>query len=127
MKSHPNVYDTLTQLLGQSASWLDKRHLQTLIWMIIGLIESKTISLTELATHTDSRATYAQSTVHRFSRWLMNKRIKVKTLYATIIAEALSEWDDQKLYLALDTSMLWDRFCLIRLSVIYRGRAVPLA
>ena len=26
----------------------------------------------------------------------------------------------------IDTSMLWDRFCHIRISIIYRGRAVPL-
>jgi hypothetical protein len=30
------------------------------------------------------------------------------------------------MYVALDTSMLWNTYCLIRLSVIYRGRAVPL-
>jgi hypothetical protein len=29
------------------------------------------------------------------------------------------------LYLALDTSLLWNQYCLIRLSVVYRGRAVP--
>ena len=28
--------------------------------------------------------------------------------------------------MALDTSMLWNQYCLIRLSVVYRGRAVPL-
>ena len=28
--------------------------------------------------------------------------------------------------MALDTSMLWNTYCLIRLSVLYRGRAVPL-
>jgi hypothetical protein len=38
----------------------------------------------------------------------------------------LAEWGEQALYVALDTSMLWDTYCLIRLSVIYRGRAVPL-
>lgn len=127
MKSHSSLYDTLLILLGQSADWLDKRHIKTFIWMMIGLIESSTISLTEWSTYTDSRAVFAQSTVRRFSRWLMNKRIEVNTLYAPIIAEALSEWGEQKLYLALDTSMLWDEFCLIRLSVIYRGRAVPIA
>ena len=31
------------------------------------------------------------------------------------------------LYLALDTTMLWEQYCMIRLSVIYRGRAVPLS
>jgi hypothetical protein len=38
----------------------------------------------------------------------------------------LAEWSEQALFVALDTSMLWDTYCLIRLSVIYRGRAVPL-
>jgi hypothetical protein len=39
---------------------------------------------------------------------------------------ALAEWGEQVLYVALDTSMLWQTYCLIRLSVISRGRAVPL-
>jgi hypothetical protein len=30
------------------------------------------------------------------------------------------------LYLALDTSLLWNQYCLLRLSVVYRGRAVPI-
>lgn len=29
------------------------------------------------------------------------------------------------LYLSLDTTMLWNEYCIIRVSVIYRGRAVP--
>ena len=38
----------------------------------------------------------------------------------------MAEWGEQRLYLALDTSMLWGKYCLVRLSIIYRGRAVPL-
>jgi hypothetical protein len=94
--------------------------------MIVGLIESKVISLPEWVPFVDSRATFAQSTVRRFSRWLNNKRIRIHDLYGPIIQEALAEWSDNTIYLALDTSMLWDRFCHIRISVIYRGRAVPL-
>lgn len=126
MKSTPNLYDTLIDILGQHNHWLDKRHLYTLIWMITGLIESKTISLPEWASFVDSRATFAQSTVRRFSRWLNNKRIKVHDLYGPIIRDSLVEWCNHTIYLALDTSMLWDRFCHIRISIIYRGRAVPL-
>lgn len=29
--------------------------------------------------------------------------------------------------MALDTTLLWDQYCMIRLRVIYRGRAVPRA
>ena len=114
------VYDTLMNLLT-TAKWRDKRHLKALVWMVIGLIEAKTISLPEWATFTDSAATYAQSTVRRFSRWMTNPRIDVNELYAPIIADALGDWQEQTLYLALDTSMLWDTFCLIRVSIVYRG------
>jgi hypothetical protein len=47
-------------------------------------------------------------------------------LYGPLIQQALSEWGENVLYLALDTSMLWGKYCIIRLSVVYRGRAVPL-
>jgi Transposase DDE domain len=126
MKNTPNLYDTLVHILGQHTHWLDKRHLYTLTWMIVGLIESKVISLPEWAPFVDSRATIAQSTVRRFSRWLNNERIQIHDLYGPIIQEALTKWGDNTIYLALDTSMLWDQFCHIRISVIYRGRAVPL-
>jgi hypothetical protein len=42
-----------------------------------------------------------------------------------LIEQALQEWGTHLLYLALDTSMVWNQYCLIRLSVVYRGRAVP--
>ncbi|MCP4139430.1 MAG: transposase, partial [Chloroflexi bacterium] len=126
MKNTPNLYDTLFEILGQHFHWKDIRHLHTLLWMIIGLLNSKTISLPEWATFTDSRARFAQSTVRRFSRWLHNQRIKIYELYGPIIADAISDWGNHTIYLALDTTMLWNTFCQIRLSVIYRGRAVPI-
>ena len=49
-----------------------------------------------------------------------------RALYGPLLQQALAEWGEQALYVALDTSMLWNTYCLIRLSVIYRGRAVPL-
>src|SRR4030095_4080176 len=35
-------------------------------------------------------------------------------------------WMGKRVYVELDTSMLWNTYCLMRLSVIYRARAVPL-
>ena len=73
-----------------------------------------------------SRAQYSQSTVRRFRRWLDNDKIDVHTLYGPLMQQALGGWFGKQLYVALDTSMLWDTYCIVRLSVIYRGRAVPL-
>jgi hypothetical protein len=74
-----------------------------------------------------SRAVYAQSSVRRFARGLENARIDVHALDGPLIQQALAEWGQQVLYLALATSMLWNTYCLVRISLVYRGRAVPIA
>lgn len=55
-----------------------------------------------------------------------NDRVQVSRLYLPLVMAALSGWSHQRLYLALDTTVLWDRYCMIHLSVICCGRAVPL-
>jgi len=126
MENTPYLYDTLLCVLGQHSKWLDLRHRKTLAWMMVGLIVSKTVSLGAWAPFVVSRAQYAQSIVRRFSRWLDNHRIKPEPLYGPLIGQALVSWMGKRVYVTLDTSMLWQTYCLIRLSVIYRGRAVPL-
>ena len=126
MENTPYLYDTLVQVLRQHRNWLDLRHLKTLAWMMVGLIHSGSISLCAWAPFVVSRARYSQSTVRRFRRWLDNDKIEVHTLYGPLLQQALIGWVDKTLYVALDTSMLWNTYCMVRLSVIYRGRAVPL-
>jgi hypothetical protein len=120
------LYQGLLNLLDRG-QWQDRRHLKTAVNMIVGLILSSSISLTGWIPYTISRALQAQSVQRRFARWLDNDRLDVHFLYAPLIQEALTAWGEATLYLALDTTMLWDQYCMIRLSVVYRGRAVPLA
>ena len=126
MENTPRLYETLVQVLSQHATWLDQRHLKTLAWMMVGMIQAGWISLTAWAPYVVSRAQYAQSTVRRFRRWLDNDKIDVLSLSGPCMQQAVAAWGEQALYVALDTSMLWNTYCLVRLSVIYRGRAVPL-
>jgi hypothetical protein len=126
MEDTSRLYDTLVQVLRQHQKWLDARHLKTLAWMMVGLIQSGLIGLNAWAPYVKSRAVYAQSTVRRFVRWLDNERIQVHALYGPLIQRALAEWGEHVLYLALDTSLLWDRYCMVRISVLYRGRAIPI-
>ncbi len=126
MENTPRLYETLVDVLSHHAKWVDQRHLKTLAWMMVGLLQAGWINLTAWAPYVGSRARYAQSTVCRFRRWLDNDKIDVGALYGPCIEYALAEWGAPALYVAGDTSMLWNTYCLIRLSVIYRGRAVPL-
>lgn len=126
MESTSLLYQTLTLVLGCHQNWLDVRHLKTLAWMINGLILSGKINLNAWAIYVQSRAQYVQSVIRRFRRFLDNERIEVHPLYAPLLAQALKGWDQKRVSVALDTSMLWNTYCLVRLSLIYRGRAVPI-
>lgn len=125
MRAKSRLYNTIIKILSQHKKWLDVRHMFTLAWMVVGLIRSEKISLTAWVPYVESRAQYAQSTQRRFQRWVYNDRINVCELYAPLIQKALAEWGNHTLYLALDTSRLFEDYCLIRISVIFRGRAVP--
>jgi hypothetical protein len=125
MESTPRLYDTLVQVLSQHENWANRRHLKTLAWMMVGLMEASIVSLTAWAPYVHSRAVYAQSLVRRFDRWLQNQRIEGHQVYGRLIQQAVAEWGTNALYLALDTSTLWETYGLARISLIYRRRAVP--
>ncbi len=59
-------------------------------------------------------------------RWLNNPRINVHRIYGSLVKATLANWSESKIFLALDSSLFWDEYCLMRLSVIHRGRALPL-
>ena len=75
MEYIPRLYCELVALLGQPRQWKDFRHLQTFVWMVVGLSHSGCVSLTAWVPFVSSRARYAQSTQQRFARWLANARI----------------------------------------------------
>jgi len=125
MKIKSRLYITIIKILSQYKKWLDIRHMFTLAWMVVGAIRSGKISMTAWIPYVEGKAQYAQSTQRRFNRWVKNDRINVSELYAPLIQGALLEWGDHTLYLALDTSRLFEEYCLIRTSVVFRGRAVP--
>lgn len=126
MSNSTQIYNQLLILLRQHSQYRDLRHLKTLAWMINALICSGAINLSEWESFVPSPAQKAQSFERRWQRFLKNRRIKVRSLYIPLVMAAISNWQGQRLYLALDTTMLWNRFCVIHLSIICCGRAVPL-
>jgi len=61
MENTPRLHNTLVAVLSQHRNWLDLRHLITLDWMMVGLLQSHTISLDAWVPFVHSRAQYAQS------------------------------------------------------------------
>jgi hypothetical protein len=113
--------------LGQDYGWAHLAHLTTCLWMVAALIQTGEVNLTRWTAYIPCRGHYAQSKQRRVRRWLGNSRINIHRLYKPIIQAALADWQEDCLYLSLDTSLFWDEYCLIRLAVVHRGRALPLA
>ncbi|MBD3885730.1 hypothetical protein IFO70_28875 [Phormidium tenue FACHB-886] len=128
MSPTSRLYDALSCYLSQrEIEWQDVRHLQTLCWMIVGMIQSQKVHLNGFGVYVKSRARVAQSHQRRFRRWLSNQRIDVVTAHHALIRLALSEWSHDRLYLSLDTTVVWNCFCIVWVGVVYRGRTVPVA
>jgi hypothetical protein len=121
-----HLYDALDLYLRQYALWRDIRHVQTLCWMMIGMIQSQKVHPSGFGVYVKSRAKKSQSHQRRFRRWLSNRRINVMSVHHQLIAQALSKWGKERLYLSLDTTMLWNCFCVVWVGVVYRGRTVPI-
>jgi hypothetical protein len=122
------LYDALSSYLSQrQIQWRDARHLQTLCWMVIGMIQSQNVHLNGFGVYVEGRAQRAQSHQRRFRRWLSNRRIDVATAHHTLVKQALSGWGHERLYLSLDTTVVWNCFCIVWVGVVYRGRTVPVA
>jgi hypothetical protein len=78
MTQHPPLYNQLMQYLRQYSHYSDKRHLITLSWMVMGVLLSQSLHLTEWEPFVQSRATKAQSYQKRWSRFLKNHKVEVR-------------------------------------------------
>ena len=126
MSPTPQLYGSLWSYLGQWCIHKDLRHLKALIWMVVGLIGSQKLNLTAWEPYVQSSAQYAQSYQRRWRRFLANPRIEVSDWYLPLVMNAIGGWKQSPVSLALDTTLLWNQYCMIHLSVVCCGRAVPL-
>jgi Transposase DDE domain len=120
------IYNELIKFGSQYSRWSDVRHLGVMVWMMVGMIATESVNLTKWLSHINTKALFAQSRQRQLSRWLNNPRINPAKLYSPVIKALLAKWEDAEIYLSFDTSQLWEEYCIIRLCVVHRGRALPL-
>jgi hypothetical protein len=126
--SHARLHCELTGFLRQHCPVRDQRHLVLLGWMVSGLLLSETVCFDRWKTRLPLCHCLASSWQRRCQRWLANSRIDGEALYGPLILWAIQQWQKpgHTLHLALDTTVLWNRFCVVVLSVVCHGRAIPL-
>ena len=129
MTNSTHFHRQVLDYLRQYSQACDLRHLKALAWMVSALICSGQLSLPAWEPYVSSRAKKAQSVERRWRRFLGNGRVRVMALYMPLVLVALSGWKSHRLYLALDTTVLWERYCIdspIR-GVLWSSRAFDVA
>lgn len=124
------LYRTLMTIFCQYLRTGDQKphigRIKTMAWCVIGLLLTEKVHVPQWASLTISSAQQAASRERRIYRWLHSKKVEPDALYQPLLQTALRDWQQHRLYVALDTTTLWGRFTVVYLSVIYRGRAVPI-
>lgn len=128
MGSSQELYDRLSQKLmavcGDQTTNI--KQIVNLIWLVIGVINARSIALSEIANSLPGQAE-AESRVTRIRRWLSNGHVDVWALYQPLLAQVLSGWYRAKIMVVVDGTMVFgDRLQIYRLSLLHGCRAVPL-
>jgi hypothetical protein len=127
MSDSLSLYRTIIDWLWMNqVQFHDFRCLITFAWSMVGVIQEKSVHMSKWGLHRQGEAK-AASKQRQFSRWLKNIRIEPGMIYQRLARAAFGIWQGQRIYLALDTSCLWGEYVLVRLAVIYRGRALPVS
>jgi len=116
----------LKQSRNSKVRFHDRRCLITFAWAIVGVLLEKSVHLSKWGVHRIGAA-QAASKQRQFARWLKNAKIVPSEIYRRLAQMVFADWSGQLIYLALDSSSLWDEFVLVRVALIYRGRALPLS
>ena len=126
MGNHITLFTSLMQFIGSAGvRFHDIRIMVTFAWAIVGAILSESVHLGQWALFRPGQ-TSAASKVRQLSRWIHNDKIRPMQAYRPLVQAILRDFEGQTLYLALDTTLLWQRFVIIRVVLPYRGRALPL-
>jgi hypothetical protein len=120
------IKDAIKGLYPTEAQGNVARQLHTLAAMISGIVGGKSTNLPHIASKVPDR-TKAESRVKKYYRWLTNERVGAELYFLPFAAALLMSLAHHPLVLAMDGSEV-GRGCLtLMVSVIYHGRALPLA
>lgn len=126
MSSSRELYTRMIHTLSPLVSVAHIAHLTNWVWMIVGIVQAKSIALSQIATHIPGEA-LAESRVATLRRWLQNFRVDVWAFYQPVLERVLQGWQMVEAVVILDGVMVFgDRLQVFRLSLAHGGRAIPL-
>ncbi|MCA1599480.1 MAG: transposase [Chloroflexi bacterium] len=104
-----------------------ERHFNTLAALICGLCGGQRAHLSTIADHAPSHGADQESLITRFRRWLKHDANTLNGWFLPVATALLANLAQQPLTLVMDGSVVGRGCVALMLSVVYHGRALPLA
>lgn len=123
----PHLYGQLQAQLSQWIKPQDQRHLQGFCENVAAILQAQSACLSRWLPYLSHRGCQARSHMERLSYFVHNPNISAQTFYHPLLQQFLKAWTGTAITLTLDTSMLWDQYCLIEVCLAWGGRSIPLA
>ncbi len=120
------VRDAIKQLYPGEPTGNQARHLTVLAAMISGIIGSQSTQLPKIAAHLPGPAK-AESRAKRLSRWINDEDRDYDLYYLPFAQALLAGLAQRTLVLVIDGSAVGRGCVTLMVSVVYRGRALPVA
>lgn len=123
----PRLY---RQLHEQFSQWIvpkDQRHLQGFAEIVAAILQSQSACLSHWLPFLTHRHCQARSHLERLRYFVHNRQLDWETFYAPLLRQFLQAFEGEAVTLTLDTSLLWDEFCLIEVCLVWGGRSLTLA
>ena len=122
------TYRTWIQRICELRPKQRKTQVQNFVWLIVGIFHSHSVSLSKIAGKVISKAKNV-STIRRLSRFLASPAVDIRSWYrSTTIAWLKSQLDQVgEIRLIVDGTKVGFGHQLLRVSLAYRRRAIPIA
>lgn len=126
LRRYRAIHDALRQWYPEDLSGNRARHLTTMAAFISGIVASQSSQLPRMASKVPNGTTL-ESRVKRFTRWVNNERVTQTVYFLPYAQLLLAGLGLGTLVLAMDGSPVGRGGGAFMVSVIYPGRALPLA
>ena len=88
-------------------------HLQGFAEILAAILQLTSVCLGKWIPYLGHRDCQARAHLERLSYFLHNPQISAERFYEPMLPHVLAAFASESVLLTLDTSMLWDQFCLI--------------
>jgi hypothetical protein len=123
----PPLYRQLQDQLRQWVMPKDQRHLQGFAEILAAILQSQSACFGKWLPYLSHRDCQARAHMERLSYFVHNEQITAERFYDPLLRYVLTALAGESILLTLGTSMLWDQFCLISVSLVWGGRSFTLA